>query len=321
MCSNELRTERPGANLSSSAAVAPASASARTPSKLTLLFWLSVMLMLWSFNYVAGKIALRTLDPITLVCFRLELAAIVMLPIYFAQRRRTPLRLCDIWPFAYLGLFGVIVNQGLFTVGLNFTTSDHSAVIIAVGPIIILFLARAMRLEAFTIGKIVGMAISFAGVYLLETEHGSPAHSPYLVGDLITFGGVMGFAAYTVLGKRVAGQYDAISMNTFNCVAAAVMLLPLTVRQALHLNWHSVAPSGWLGMIYMAVGSSVAAYTIMYWVLRYMTASRVGAMSYFQPVAVILLSIVFLGERPTRNLLEGTALVLLGVFLAERGRS
>jgi O-acetylserine/cysteine efflux transporter len=306
-----------------SPAATPSSATetSRTPSKLTLLFWLVVMLMLWSFNYIAGKIALRTLDPLSLACFRLELAALVMLPIYFAQPNRAPLRLRDIWPFAYLGFFGVIVNQGLFTVGLNFTTSDHSAVIIAIGPIIILFLARVLKLEALTVGKIVGMAISFAGVYLLETEHGSPANSPYLLGDLITFGGVIGFAAYTVLGKRVAAQYDAISMNTFNCVAAAIILLPLTVRQAVHLNWHSVALSGWLGMIYMAVGSSVAAYTIMYWALRYMTASRVGAMSYFQPVVVILLSIAFLGERPSRNLLLGTALVLVGVVLAERGRA
>ena len=106
-------------------------------------------------------------------------------------------------------------------------------------------------------------------------------------------------------------------MNTFNCVAAAIMLLPLTVHQAFHLNWHSVALSGWLGMIYMAVGSSVAAYTIMYWALRYMTASRVGAMSYFQPVVVILLSIAFLGERPSRNLLVGTALVLVGVIFLQ----
>ncbi|MFZ3332546.1 MAG: DMT family transporter [Candidatus Acidiferrales bacterium] len=59
----------------------------------------------------------------------------------------------------------------------------------------------------------------------------------------------------------------------------------------------------------------------MYWALRYMTASRVGAMSYFQPVVVILLSIAFLGERPSRNLLVGMALVLVGVFLAERGKA
>ena len=70
--------------------------------------------------------------------FRLELAALVMLSIYFAQSDAHP-RLRNIWPFVYLGFFGVILNQGLFTVGLNYTTSDHSAVIIAFGPVIIFF--------------------------------------------------------------------------------------------------------------------------------------------------------------------------------------
>ena len=280
-----------------------------------------MMLLLWSGNYVAGKIALRTLDPITLTCLRLQLAAFIMLAIYFTRRERQPLKLRDAWPFLYLGFFGVVVNQGLFTVGLNYTTSNHSAVLIAIGPIIILLLARALKLEMLTAAKVTGMAISFVGVYLLETEQGSPAHSPLLMGDVITLGGVIGFSAYAVLGKRIVAQYDAIAMNTFNCVAAALLLLPLTIRQCLHLDWHSVALSGWLGLIYMAVGSSVAAYTIFYWVLRYMTASRVGAVSYFQPVVVILLSMVFLGERPSRMLLEGTALVLIGVFLAERGKS
>jgi drug/metabolite transporter (DMT)-like permease len=302
-------------------AAAPSSEQPPRPSKITLAFWLFMMLVLWSGNYVAGKIALRTLDPITLTCLRLQLAAFIMLAIYFTRRERQPLKLRDAWPFLYLGFFGVVVNQGLFTVGLNYTTSNHSAVLIAIGPIIILLLARALKLEMLTAAKVAGMAISFVGVYLLETEQGSPAHSPLLMGDIITLGGVIGFSAYAVLGKRVVAQYDAIAMNTFNCVAAALLLLPLTIRQCLRLDWHGIALSGWLGLSYMAVGSSVAAYTIFYWVLRYMTASRVGAVSYFQPVVVILLSMAFLGERPSRMLLEGATLVLVGVFLAERGKS
>jgi drug/metabolite transporter (DMT)-like permease len=245
-----------------------------------------------------------------------------MLPIYFAQprRKRTPLKAADIWPFTYLGFLGVILNQGLFTVGLNYTTSDHSAVIIAIGPVIVLLLARALGLEILTAGKILGMAISFVGVFLLETEGGSPANSPFLLGDTITFFGVVGFAIYAVLGKRIASKYDAVAMNTFNLVASAVLLLPLTIRQAMHLNWQAVSLAGWLGMIYMALGSSIAAYTIFYWLLRYMSASRVAVLSYFQPVVVIVLSVLFLSEHPTRNLLIGTALVLIGVYLAERGR-
>ena len=117
----------------------------------------------------------------------------------------------------------------------------------------------------------------------------------------------------------MAEQYDAVAMNTFNCVAAAIMLLPLTVRQGIRLDWHAVGWAGWAGMIYMAAGSSVAAYTIFYWLLRYMSASRIAAVSYLQPIVVILLSVAFLSENPTRNLLLGAALVLLGVYLAERG--
>lgn len=290
----------------------------KRPSTLALGLILGLMLALWSFNYIAGKVALRHMDPISLACFRIELAAIIMLPIYFSRRRVT-VHLRDFWPFAYLGFFGVVVNQGLFTVGLNYTTSAHSAVIIAIGPIIVLLLARIMKLEAVTPAKVLGMAVAFAGVFLLEAENGSPARSPFLAGDLITLCGTAGFAIYTVLGKRVAAEYDAIAMNTFNCVAAAIMLFPLTVRQGARLDWHAVGWSGWLGMIYMAAASSVAAYTIFYWVLGYLSASRVAAVSYFQPIAVILLSVAFLNEHPSRNLLLGTALVLLGVYLAERG--
>lgn len=284
-----------------------------------LALTLGLMLFLWSFNYIAGKIALRHLDPISLACFRIELAAIIMLPIYFLRRHRAKLRLRDLWPFAYLGFVGVLVNQGLFTVGLNYTTSAHSAVIIAIGPIIILILARIMKLEVITPAKILGMAVAFAGVFLLEAENGSPAQSPFLRGDVITLCGTAGFALYAVLGKKVAEQYDAIAMNTFNCVAAAIMLLPLTVRQGMHLDWRGVGWAGWLGTIYMAAASSVAAYTLFYWALRYMTASRVATISYLQPVVVILLSVALLNDHPTRNLLLGTALVLLGVYLAERG--
>ena len=68
----------------------------------------------------------------------------------------------------------------------------------------------------------------------------------------------------------------------------------------------------------MAVFSSILAYTLFYWILKYMEASRVAAVDYLQPFIVVLLSMVFLGERPTGHVISGGALVLLGVYLAER---
>lgn len=273
---------------------------------------------MWCFNYIAGKIALRHMDILSLVSLRFEVAAIVMVLVFLFRRPRPRIRSSDLWTFAYLGFFGVLMNQGLFTVGLNYTTTQHSVIIISFGPVVVLLLAAALGLESLTAAKIIGMAISFLGVIVLEAERSGPALSPSRTGDLITLAGICGYSAYVVLAKRVAQQYDAITMITFNILAAAIMISPLAIRQALRLNWGSVGWAGWGGMLYMAIFSSIFAYTGFYWLLQHMDASRVAAVNYFQPLIVIVLASVILGERTSEHLVAGGILVLLGVYLAER---
>jgi len=225
---------------------------------------LGAVLLVWSVNYVVGKLTLTHLDALTLASFRFQLSAALLLAIYFSQRGRTPLRAGDVWAFVYLGFFGFAVNQGCFVLGLSLTTSQHSVLIIALGPILILLLASALKLEELAMGKSLGMIISFCGVLLLETDQGSPLHSPLLLGDLITLAGTLGFSIYTVLGKRVAGLYDALSMTTFNATAAALLWLPLAIRHGMRLDWKSVGWSAWAGLFYMVAFSSVGGYLVFY---------------------------------------------------------
>ncbi len=287
------------------------------PSRFLLALGLVAVLFAWSINYIIGKITLKHLDALTLASFRFQASALVLLAVYFSRRTRTPLRAHDLWTFAYLGVFGFAINQGSFVIGLSLTTSAHSAIVVALGPILILVMVSAMRLETLTVGKILGMLISFSGVLVLETDRGSPLHSPLLLGDLITLAGTLGYSIYTVLAKRVAGAYDTISMNTFNATIAAIIWLPLALRQGTRLNWASVGLVGWAGLLYMVVCSAVGGYLLFYWLLRHMEASRVVVVNYLQPVVVVLLSIPLLGEHPTARLLESGALVLFGVYLAE----
>lgn len=300
-------------------ATAATSPDSHRPSSFLLGLSLFVILLVWSFNYLAGKIALRHMDALALASFRMELAAVIMLPIFFGRGGKLPLRPRDIWVFIYLAVFGIIINQGGFILGLSYTTSQHSVIIIAIGPIIVLLLAVGMKLEFLTASKILGMGISFLGVILLETERGVPAHSPLLLGDFITLVGVIGYSIYAVLGKKMATQYDPFTLSAGNIAASAVIMAPLAIRQAMHVDLSNIGWAGWAGMAYMAIFSSILAYTIFYWVLRYMEASRVSAVNYFQTVIVIVLASLFLGERPSEHLLLGGALVLVGVYLTERG--
>jgi drug/metabolite transporter (DMT)-like permease len=302
--------------VSPAASTSPAAAESR-PSRFVLFLALFAVLMAWSINYIVGKITLAHFEALTLASFRFQLSAIVLLALYFSRSHRTPLKARDIWTFAYLGFFGYAINQGGFVVGLSLTTSDHSVIIVALGPIMILAMAAAMGLEKLTAGKVMGMLISFSGVVLLETDQGSILRSPLLLGDVISLVGTLGYSIYTVLAKRSARSYDTISLNTFCVAVAALLWLPVALRQGSRLHWAAVGWAGWLGLLYMVLCSAVGGYLLFYWLLRHMEASRVVVVNYFQPVVVVLLSIPLLAERPTARLLESGVLVILGVYLTE----
>lgn len=283
-----------------------------------LLYSLIVFMVLgWSLNFIIAKAALRYLDVWSLTSFRIILSGAMMLPIYFWTPRRASFDRKDIWTFVALGFFGVVMNRGLFIVGLNYTTAGHSALIVAVGPILILLLARFMKLERITVAKVLGMTLSFVGIVVLVGGDELHLHSGTWVGDLITLGGTLGFALYTVMAKRVARHYDTISMNTFNNLAGAILLLPLGIRQAARLDWGSVRWQGWAGLVYTALISSVIAYLIYFWALKHVAASRLAAYTYAETPIAAFLAVLLLGEKPTGALLAGAGLILAGVYLAE----
>ena len=307
----------------------------RAPNRVVMAASIALVVVVWAVNFIAAKIGLRYLPPLTMASFRVTLAGLSMVPAYlvcsrwpaFADAQRTSsqgITLRDLWTFSYLGFFGVVVNQMCFTMGLRYTSVSHAAVIVGMGPIYTLILAVLFRLERATWHKVVGMTIALVGVAVLASENGISARSPSLLGDAITMTGSIGFATYAVLGKRVAGRYDALTMVAFNHFAGAIIILPVTLRQARELGpfsrWRAIPWPAWAAVLFMAVCSSALAYLLYFWLLRYLEASQLSAFTYLLPVLAVILGILLLGERGSLMQIIGGVLALGGVYWVESGR-
>jgi len=306
------------------------------PSRRVLTASIAFLIIVWSINYLAAKIALRHIDALTFASFRLVLAAIFIVVIYFfclrlpafagaARARRSGFSPRDLWIFLYLGFFGVTMNQFGFTVGLRYTSVIHSSIISSLSPVYTLFLAVLFRLENATLRKVLGMAVSLAGVMLMAAGAGFNRHSASLLGDAITLSGSLGFAAYVVLGKRVAGLYDSLTMTTFNCIFGALVVLPIAIQRAILLgsfsHWLAIPWQVWVCMVYMSLFSSAIAYALYFWVLRFLEASQLASFTYLLPVAGTALGILFLGERGSWLELFGGLFALAGVYYIEAARA
>jgi drug/metabolite transporter (DMT)-like permease len=310
--------------------------SERAPSRIVLGASIGLVILIWAVNFIAAKIGLRSLPAATLASFRVVFAGAVMLPFYrfysrlpafavTAESRGRKFTGRDLWTFLYMGFFGVVMNQVCFTVGLRYTSVSHAAVIVGMGPIYTLILAVIFQLESATWRKAIGLAIAFGGVAVLASENGISAHSPSVLGDAITMTGSIGFAMYVVLGKRLGGRYDPLTMTAFSHYAGAVMVLPVAVYRAVLLGsaeqWRAIAWTGWAAMLYMAVFSSAVAYVFYFWLLRYLEASQLSAFTYLLPVVATVLGILWLGERGSWGQVLGGVLALSGVYWIESGRA
>jgi drug/metabolite transporter (DMT)-like permease len=310
--------------------------SGRAPSRGAIAASIGLLIVVWAVNFIAGKIGIRAMPVLTLASFRVVLAGAVMIPIYLVCSRlpafteATAARVRgfnarDLWTFLYLGFFGVTVNQMCFTIGLRYTSVSHSSVIVGMAPIYTLLLAVLFRLERATWRKATGMGLGLAGIAVMASEKGLSAHSPSLLGDGITMTGSIGFAIYVVLGKRVAGKYDTLTMTAFNHFAGALIVLPLAIREARALgpaeNWRAIPWSGWVALLYMALFSSALAYVFYFWLLRYLEASQLAAFSYLLPLLATILGILWLGEKGSWGQVLGAVLALGGVYWIEAGRT
>jgi drug/metabolite transporter (DMT)-like permease len=293
------------------------------------------MVFFWSANYIIGKIALREFPPLLAVGLRIALAGLLMLPVYLSQRTAaSPVGKPAIQPASdawtsrdvpmllYLGLFGVTLNQLFFLIGLSRTSVVHSVLIIAMTPIFVLLIAAAIKQEKITPRKASGMLIAFAGVAILNvlpSQPGAPGSRPTLLGDLFMFLAAATFSLFTVLGKKVSLRLSSITVNTFSYVGGALALAPVTIWQARDFPFARVSAAGWTSLVYMALFPSVICYLIYYYALTHISASRVSAFSYLQPVIATLLAAIALRERVTLPLIAGGAVIFTGVVLTERG--
>ncbi len=295
---------------------------------------------IWAINFLVVKIGIRHLPVITFASFRIVAAAVFMLLIGPLCRRlppfreswlssraagRTPLLPRDYWTFAYLGFFGVSVNQFFFTLGLRYTSVTHSSIIVGMAPINTLVLALLFRIEQPSLRKVTGMLIALIGVITLSSGAGLSTHSPTILGDVITLLGSLGFAMYVVLGKRVAAKYDPLTMTTWNFIFGGLVLLPVAIHSAFALgslaNWRAVPWQAWASIAFTGLFSSTLAYLFYFWLLRFLEASQLAAFSYLLPVSASALSIGILHERGSWPELLGAALALFGVYWIESARN
>ena len=277
---------------------------------------------LWAVSFVATKVALETVPPLTVVTLRLVMSALC-----FAAWAAVAGGLGvgrGWWPrLLLLSLIGAALHYGTQTVGLQYTSASNASLYAITAPITIALLGALLLKERLGLRTIVGISVAVAGVLVVMGPQTLLALSlpTRLLGDLLVLASIVMWGLFTVLGKRATDELGALSVTAAVTVMGALWMVPVGLAE-IHARSFSLAmisPRAWLAIGFLGVTCSFLA-TLLYFAALARTDSRkVGVYLYTIPPMTAAIAAVSLGESLTLGFLAGSVLVFAGVALTESG--
>jgi drug/metabolite transporter (DMT)-like permease len=278
--------------------------------------WLLLVLLsvLWGGSFFFNKVALYDLPPLTIVCARVGLGALVLILAARAMGLSLPRKTSAWAALAGMGFLNNVVPFSLIVWSQQHITSGLASILNATTPLFAVVVAHvATTDDKLTRGRVVGLLAGFAGVVImigpdLLRQIGSTdvmAQLAMLVSSLF-------YALSGVYGRRFAGE-PAVTVAAGQMTTAALMLLPLVLL--IDRPWMLPPPSpATLGSIVgLAVLSTALGYLIYFRVLARAGATNLLLVTFLIPVSAILLGVGMLGETLAPRQFAGMLVIGLGL--------
>ncbi len=278
----------------------------------------------WGASFIATKLALRDLLPVSVVWMRFMIGVIV-LGIAALGRRQLRMPGAQEWPyFALLGFLGISFHQWLQSTGLVTAQASTTAWVVATSPIFIALLSWLFLHEKLDWLQITGIIMAAVGVLLVVSKgdiknifSGHFGSS----GDLLIMISAPNWAIFSILSARGLKKYPPTQMMFFVMLIGWFFTSILFfsgggIQDMRHISWTSLAAIGFLGLF-----CSGLAYIAWYDGLRALTATQVGAFLYIEPLVAVLVAWVILGEQLILISLAGGVVILFGVRLVQKYHS
>jgi drug/metabolite transporter (DMT)-like permease len=286
-----------------SAAVAPAHSRLERAAADAVLAAVAVV---WGVTFPLGKIVLRHLGPFQYLALRFGLAAALMAPLAWRDRRRLGLAGLR----AGLGAGAVLfAGYALQTVGLRETTASNAGLITGLNVLFIPLILLAWDRRPPNAALAAGVALAVLGLWLLLYQGERLGR-----GDALVLGCAAALAVQAIIVGHVA---RAVPAAAFACLQlAAVAALAGAAAVLVEPGPAGVPPSAAGAIVFMAVAATLGAYVAQAWAQRVVSPTRTGLLFAIEPVAAVACAALWLGESLGPRQAAGAVAILLGVVIS-----
>ncbi|HBL52156.1 MAG: hypothetical protein A3D24_01165 [Candidatus Blackburnbacteria bacterium RIFCSPHIGHO2_02_FULL_39_13] len=292
-------------------------------SKTTAYLLLLITSMIWGFGGPILKHTLGYIHPFNFLFWRFTLTSLIALPIFIWYIKRNPIKVEWVPKMILAGLLATTINLSFVISGFARTSAIEASLLISVSPLFVVIGGCVFLKEKLNNRARLGVAFALMGALISATGPlifgNNRSNSESFLGNIFILCGGLVWMIFVLLSKRWEKEgikpFHIASMSFF---VGPLTFLPMAILEGGKLpSITSIPQQAYFGMFYMAIFSSIVAYTAYETGLSKIQASKADVFQYLQSVWAAPLALVWLGETLPSTYLIGLLFVITGLILAE----
>jgi drug/metabolite transporter (DMT)-like permease len=277
---------------------------------------LGVLIAVWGSTWAVIRIGLEAVPPFSGASARFLVAGGMLLVLRRALRvpKQSGARLRRLWWIE--GVFSFGIAYGVVYWAEQWVSSGLAAVLFSTFPLFVAIFAHLwLGDERLRFVHLVGIALGTVGVALISGDDFALGSRRELIAALVMLLSPVAAAVAHVQVKKWGRGLHPLNLVAVPMLGggAALGLIALAVERTRPFELGAVAVGS---VLYLALMGSALTFTVYYWLLERLPATRLALITYGIPVVAVLIGTFGLGEPITLRILIGATFVLVGVAVA-----
>jgi len=263
----------------------------------------------------------ETMSPYSLTFFRMAGAMILFWTVsLFVKKEHVPAK--DILMLFFASIFGIVLNQMPYIVGLSMTSPIDASIVVTMLPILTMILAAIIIKEPITLVKTMGVLVGASGALLLvfssATQKGGESN---FWGNMIIFVAAISFAIYLTVFKKIISKYSPITIMKWMFLFATILCYPFCHNALMQTDFSSFSPDTYWRISYVVVFATFIAYILIPIGQKVLRPTTLSMYNYLQPIVASMVAVAIGMDTFGLEKSVSGALVFAGVYIVTQSKS
>ena len=272
--------------------------------------------MIFGFSFMFTKIALRFASPMTVIADRYIIAFLSMSLVLIATKTKIKISK-NIWKLVAMSLFQPLLYFIFESYGIKLTTSAFSSVMISMIPVVSMIGGMVFLKEIPAPLQYLFSALSVGGVVMMAVSANAEGIVTPL-GIILLAGAVLASVGYNIVSRQISGEFTVFERTYAMMLIGLIAFLGIAITENIENPISVITPfleiEYTVGILYLGVVSSVAAFLMLNFANTYLPVSKTTAFSNITTVVSVMAGAVFLKEQITVVSLISVIMIIIGVW-------